>query len=170
VMAPLNSNILTVSKCGIESTRSRSTPSQRTIIPCKGTLRTLSHVLGGPHNLCSRPSRPLLRRATTSSKAHTLRRRPFFSFWVNSLLCIRDFYASFLGAYSICVHHLSLFYVCPYPLPFPCHVFSWGAYTNFLFGGLSMWRTVFMCVLLFPFGLNQPLFATRWSSPFCWRS
>ena len=55
--------ILTVFKCGVASTRSCSTPSLRTSIPCQGTSRTLPHVLGGPHHLCSRPSRHLLRRA-----------------------------------------------------------------------------------------------------------
>jgi len=52
----------------VASTRSCSTPSLRTIIPCKGTSRTMPHVLGGPHHLCSRPSRHLLRRPTTISK------------------------------------------------------------------------------------------------------
>ena len=55
--------ILTVFKCVVASTRSCSTPSLRTSIPCQGTSRTLPHVLGGPHHLCSRPSRHLLRRA-----------------------------------------------------------------------------------------------------------
>ena len=55
--------ILTVFKCGVASTKSCSTPSLCTIIPCQGTSRTLPHVLGGPHHLCSRPSRHLLRRA-----------------------------------------------------------------------------------------------------------
>jgi hypothetical protein len=44
-------------------TLSCSTPSLCTIIPCKGTSRTMPHVLGGTHHLCSRPSRHLLRRA-----------------------------------------------------------------------------------------------------------
>ena len=93
-------------------------------------LDPMSHVLGGLHHLCSRYSRHLLRRATTGSKARTSRRRPFFSFWVNFLFCIRDFYAalhmfltlnmfshtaSFLGAYIICMHHPSMFCVCPPP-------------------------------------------------------
>jgi hypothetical protein len=52
-----------------------------------------------------------------------------------------------------------------YPRPFLV-LFFWGAYTDFLFGGLSMWRAVFMSVFLFSLGLDQLLFATRWSSLF----
>jgi hypothetical protein len=49
-------------------------------------------------------------------------------------------------------------------------LFFWGAYTDFLFGELSMWRAVFLSVFLSSFGMDQLLFTTRWSSPFYWRS
>jgi hypothetical protein len=59
------------------------------------------------------------------------------------LRCMFSHTASFLGSYSICVHHLSLFYVCPYPLPFSLSCF-FGDHTrtssleDFLCGGMSL--------------------------------
>ena len=126
-------------------TRSRHsccTPSVRTSIPFKGTSITWSHVLGGTHPLCSRPSRHLLPRA-----AHPEGTSSFCLFWcflfhtVHTLvnifssgyfipLCLCD-----LSIHCIRIHSLSAFAItqCSSCL-------SWGAYRESLGPHFSFYK------------------------------
>jgi len=89
------------------------------------------------------------------------------------VLCLPAPSLFFFTAFTSCVFLLSLRDVFVLSL-FPSLSVSrlLGVYTDFLSGGLSIWRAVFLSVFSFYFllGMDQLLFATRGSSPFYWRS
>jgi hypothetical protein len=111
------------------------------------------HVLGGPYHLWYKTSRHLLRRVTTRSKTRTscmadlLLLRNFSTLYSLFSCLMFSHTSSFLGAYTICVHHPSMFRAYHLSHPFSLCIFL--AYFSLLSfyvpTYLFVWRTISCC-------------------------
>jgi hypothetical protein len=140
--APKDSSTLAVSAVGVSQCPCPEGP----VIGCSKLIGDslcrvpanlpVRHVLEGPHHLCYRPSRHLLRRATTRSKACTscmtdlLLLRNFSTLYSLFSCLMFSHTSSFFGTYSICVHHPSMF--CAYHLSHPFSSCVFLAYFSLL--------------------------------------
>jgi hypothetical protein len=87
--------------------------------------RTQGHMHSEGH-IIYRASRYLIRRATSFQSAHLVTDHFFlcviFILYSRFPRSMFSHTASFLGAYSICMHHTSIFCFCPPPRPFSSRI------------------------------------------------